>query len=121
MLSRVLVGIDGSAESAEAARQTAVLTEPRGRLTLLAAYDVAPAIVGGTGSRTPAYFDEDLQRERAENALERTRQALAGRAEPVEKLTRGNAWEQLLHEIASEQHTLVARLARTATAASAAS
>lgn len=58
--SRVLVGVDRSAESREAARQAAILTEVDGRLTLLAVYDVAPAIVGGTG--TPAYFDEDWVR-----------------------------------------------------------
>jgi nucleotide-binding universal stress UspA family protein len=105
---RVLVGIDASPESREAARQAAVLTDPDGRLTLLAAYDVAPAIVGGTGSGTPAYFDEDMQRESAKDALERAREALAGLAEPVGKLARGNAWEELIGEIAREQHTLVA-------------
>ena len=55
----MLVGVDGSAESRDAARQAAILTEPQGALTLLAVYDVAPAIVGGTGSGTPDYFDED--------------------------------------------------------------
>ena len=106
--SRVFVGVDGSPESREAARQAATLTDPQGRLTLLAVYDVAPGIVGGTGSATPAYFDEDLQRELAEGALERTRQALAGLAEPVGKLTDGNAWDELIGEITREEHTLVA-------------
>ena len=106
--SHVLVGVDGSPESREAARQAAIVVEPDGRLTLLAVYDVAPAIVGGTGSRTPAYFDEGVQRDRAEDALERTRDALAGLAEPVGKLTRGNASDELVREIEREQHTLVA-------------
>lgn len=106
--SRVLVGVDGSPEARDAAGQAATLTDGRGRLTLLAVYNVAPAIVGGTGSETPAYFDEDVQRERAKDALERTRRALAVVAEPVEKVTRGNAWDELIGEIAREEHTLVA-------------
>jgi nucleotide-binding universal stress UspA family protein len=106
--SRVLVGVDPSAESREAARQAAILTEPGGSVTLLATYDVAPGIVGGTGSRTPPHFDEDLQRERAEDALARAREALTGLAEPARKLTRGNARDELLREIDREQPTLVA-------------
>jgi nucleotide-binding universal stress UspA family protein len=106
--SRILVGVDGSPESREAARQAAILAELGGRLTLFAVYDIAPAIVGATGSRTPTYFDEDLQRKSAEDALKRTHQALAGLAEPVGKLVRGNAWDELSREITREQHTLVA-------------
>jgi nucleotide-binding universal stress UspA family protein len=106
--SRVLVGVDPSAESREAARQAAILTEPDGSVTLLAAYDVAPGIVGGTGTRTPPHFDEDLQRERAEDALARAREALTGLAEPAGKLARGNARDELLREIAREEPTLVA-------------
>jgi nucleotide-binding universal stress UspA family protein len=105
---RVLVGVDPSGESREAARQAAILAEPGGSVTLLAAYDVAPGIVGGTGTRTPPYFDEDLQRQHAEDALARTREAVAGLAAPAGKVARGNAREELLREIQSEGHTLVA-------------
>lgn len=106
--SRVLVGVDGSAESREAARQAATLTEGDDQLTLLAVYDIAPPIVGGTGSGTPPYFDEDLQRESAKDALERTRQVLTGLPEPVGKLVRGNAWDELIREIVRAEHTLIA-------------
>jgi nucleotide-binding universal stress UspA family protein len=104
----VLVGVDGSPESEEAARQAAALTEPGGTLTLLAVYDVAPAIVGGTGSETPAYFDEDVQRERAEAALESARRALPPAPKAVTKVVRGNAADELVRELTRERQTLVA-------------
>ena len=68
--SRILVGVDGSTESREAARQAAAIAE--GELTLLAAYDIAPAIVGGTGFYVPDYSDIDIQREAAQEGA-RTR------------------------------------------------
>ncbi|MGH3127910.1 MAG: hypothetical protein ACRDPX_08320, partial [Gaiellaceae bacterium] len=64
----VLVGIDGSPEAAEAARQASVLAE--GRLELLASYDIAAGLVGGTGISVPAYYDEEQLRLRAEKDLE---------------------------------------------------
>jgi hypothetical protein len=84
VFSRVLVGIDGSEESREAARQAAILVN--GELTLLAAYDVAPAI-GGTGAGVPAYLDEDLQRATATDALGRIREEIAV-ASPAGKIVR---------------------------------
>ena len=42
---RLVVGIDSSPESLEAARQAARLAE--GPVSLVAAYDLAPALVGG--------------------------------------------------------------------------
>jgi nucleotide-binding universal stress UspA family protein len=105
---RVLVGVDGSPESQEAARQAAVLTEPGGTLTLLAVYDIAPAIVGGTGSETPSYYDEDVQRERAEAALESARDAVPAGMKLVEKVVRGNAADELVRELSGERQTLVA-------------
>jgi nucleotide-binding universal stress UspA family protein len=44
--SRILVGIDRSAESIEAARQAAILREPGGSLTLLAAWMLPPPVIG---------------------------------------------------------------------------
>ena len=106
--SRVLVGVDPSSESREAARQAAILADPGGSVMLLAAYDVAPGIVGGTGSHPPPYFDEDLQRERAEEGLARAREALTGLTEVAGKVARGNARDELLREIQREGHALVA-------------
>jgi nucleotide-binding universal stress UspA family protein len=103
VLSRVLVGIDGSEESREAARQAAILVD--GELTLLASYDVAPAI-GGTGAGVPAYLDEDLQRDGATKALERAREDVA-LASPTGKFVRGRPADALISEVEREQDTLL--------------
>ena len=103
VFSRVLVGIDGSEESREAARQAAILVD--GELTLLAAYDVAPAI-GGTGTGVPAYLDEGLQRAAATDALGRAREDVAG-ASPAGKIVRGRAADALISEVEREQDTLL--------------
>jgi nucleotide-binding universal stress UspA family protein len=103
VFSRVLVGIDGSEQSHEAARQAAVLVE--GELTLLAAYDVAPAI-GGTGTHVPAYMDEDLQRKAATASLRRARNDVAA-ASPTGKIVRGRAADALISEVEREQDTLL--------------
>jgi nucleotide-binding universal stress UspA family protein len=101
----VLVGIDDSPESLEAARQAVALA--RGPITLLAAYDVTDAVVGGAMPPAPVYLDEGPIREKAEEVLERARQELIP-VEPVTKIARGRAWQLLLDEIAAENHTLVA-------------
>jgi nucleotide-binding universal stress UspA family protein len=101
---RVLVGVDGSAESGEAVRQAAALAE--GPLTLLAVYDVAPRIVGATGASVPVYFDEDQQRQQAEDALERARR-LAEPVEPAGKIVRGMSWAELIREIERDESNLV--------------
>jgi nucleotide-binding universal stress UspA family protein len=104
VFGRVLVGIDGSGESREAARQAALLVD--GDLTLLASYDVAPAIVGGTGTHVPAYMDEDLQREAATGSLRRARNGVAT-ASPTGKVVRGRAATALIAEAEREQDTLL--------------
>jgi nucleotide-binding universal stress UspA family protein len=103
VFSRVLVGIDGSEESREAARQAAILVD--GELTLLASYDVAPAI-GGTGAGVPAYLDEDLQRDAATEGLERAREDVE-LASPTGKIVRGRPANALRSEVEREQDTLL--------------
>ena len=80
VFSRVLVGIDGSEESREAARQAATVTD--GELTLLSVYDIASALVGGTGFGVPAYWDEDVQRTSAEDALRHAREDVEAATPP---------------------------------------
>jgi nucleotide-binding universal stress UspA family protein len=99
---RVLVGIDGSEESREAARQAARLVD--GELTFLVAYDVAPAIVGGTGYLVPSYSDIDLQRAGAKKAIGRARDDAAA-ASSLGKVVRGRAATALLSEAKRERHT----------------
>jgi nucleotide-binding universal stress UspA family protein len=108
VFSRVLVGIDGSAESREAARQAALLLDEGGRLTLLAAYDIAPALVAGTAPGVPAYLDEDAQRKAAEEVLRAVRGDLQDRFSPAAKVVRGRSWEELLGEAERGRHTLIA-------------
>lgn len=59
VFSRVLVGIDGSAESLDAAAQSARLLDPAGELTLFGVYHVEPTLVGGVGGGAPVYLDEE--------------------------------------------------------------
>ena len=104
IFSRILVGIDESSESLEAARQAAILAT--GPVTLLAAYDLTRALVGGVMPPGPVHYDEAPFRELAEEALEAARQEL-GAGEPVGKIGRGRSWEVLLEEIDRERNSLI--------------
>jgi nucleotide-binding universal stress UspA family protein len=105
VFNRVLVGVDGSEEGREAARQAATLAE--GHLTLLAVYDIASALVGGTGFGVPVYYDEDIQRDSAKAVLQQARQDVKA-ANATGKVVRGVAWEALIHEAERAQDTLIA-------------
>jgi nucleotide-binding universal stress UspA family protein len=104
IFGRLLVGIDGSPESVEAARQAATLAQ--GPVTLLAAYDLVAGLVGGVGPATPAMVDEAALRATAEERLELARDAFGGTA--TLKLGEGRPWDLLLHEIDRAGATLVA-------------
>jgi nucleotide-binding universal stress UspA family protein len=106
--SRVLVGIDGSPESVEAARQAARLTEDQGELTLLAAYDIASALFGGTGVAVPAYLDEEFQRTSAEDVVRAAKEEIADVFSPATKIVRGTSWAELLREAEGAEDTLIA-------------
>jgi nucleotide-binding universal stress UspA family protein len=105
IFSRVLVGIDDSPESVEAARQAATLAN--GPITLLAAYDLTDALAGGGMPPAPVYLDEEPVRERAEESLARATREVAS-VEPVRKVGAGRPWEVLLDEIERGHATLVA-------------
>ena len=104
---RVLVGIDGSQQALEAARQAAILEDVDGELTLFAAWDIAHGL-GGTGTRVPYYYDEDFQRTSAERSLGAANDYVAPYAAAVAKLVRGAPVRELLTEIDRCEDTLVA-------------
>jgi nucleotide-binding universal stress UspA family protein len=104
IFSRVLVGIDDSPESLEAARQASILAA--NPVTLLAAYDFAHAVVGGGMPPAPVYLNQGPVREQTEAALERARGLLG--STNATKVARGRAWELLLDEIVRAGDTLVA-------------
>lgn len=108
IFTRIVVGIDGSQQSLEAARQAALLQDVDGRLTLFSAWNIAPTIIGGTGAEIPYYFDEDLQRTTAEKALLAARDYVAPYTAATAKLVRGTPAPGLLEEIERDEDTLVA-------------
>ena len=103
--SRVLVGVDGSDEAIEAAKQAAVVAE--GPIRLVAAYKIAPLVIGTTGTGTAAYLDEDLQHRSALEVLKRTRQALAEGDDVAGKIVRDCPWDALVEEMKRSRDTLV--------------
>jgi nucleotide-binding universal stress UspA family protein len=108
VFSRIVVGIDGSQQALEAARQAALLQEVDGQLTLLAAWDILPVIGGGPATVTRYDFVEALQRTTAEKALFAARDYIAPYTAANGKLVRGTPESQLLEEIERDEDTLVA-------------
>jgi nucleotide-binding universal stress UspA family protein len=108
VFQRVLVGVDGSPEGREAARQAALLLEPEGELTLLSAWEVAPAVASTTGFGVPTFQDEDALRKAAEDALESAAGEIRERIAGETKLVRGTSYGALLEEAERGAATLIA-------------
>jgi len=105
--TRIVVGVDGSAESVEAARQAEQVAAPGAELELLAAYSVAAPIVGANIGSVPLYFDGETQREAATRSTGAAAKALR-RADLVRTLARGPAGDVLLEAAGSDRRTLLA-------------
>jgi nucleotide-binding universal stress UspA family protein len=106
--ARVLVGIDGSPESAEAARQAAVLADD-GPLTLLSAYDLVPPVVSGLGLHVPPVCDAVELQDAALTRVEHARDELGDTVPECRcRITCGRASSRLIEEVLRRQHTLVA-------------
>ncbi|HEY6960385.1 MAG TPA: universal stress protein [Gaiellaceae bacterium] len=107
VFSRILVGIDGSQQALEAARQAALLEDVHGELSLLSTWDIAPTIIGGTGTHIPYYYDEELQRRVAERNLAAASEHVRPYARTTATLVRGTPVSELLQAIDRDQRTLV--------------
>jgi nucleotide-binding universal stress UspA family protein len=104
---RVVVGIDGSRESVEAARQGRRLAAAGAEIELVSAYQLAPPIVGPAGGGAPPYDDEDVQREVAVRAVGAAVDELdAGEASTM--VAYGAAWDVLLSAVGDEPDALLA-------------
>src|SRR5207244_927508 len=108
LFQRILVGIDRSPESIEAARQGARLLDRGGTLTLLAIQSLAPPVGGLDGALAPAYVDADAEWLFVRETLAEARAALEPSIEPVAKIARGSAGNELLAEASDGGHTLLA-------------
>ena len=105
IFSRILVGIDGSPESFDAARQAALLKAPGGAITCLAAWNLEPPLVTPMTAMPPRDADERSARSFAEETV-RSAQAYVPSAET--RIVHGFAGHALLDAIPHDGSTLVA-------------
>ena len=106
LFRKVVVGVDPSAESVEAARQAAILAGAEGEVVLVAVWTQPPPIIGGVGAPATYQPEGDAERAAAEDAIEAARTALSPR-EITAVVVCGTAWERLLHVAADEKATAV--------------
>lgn len=106
VFERILVGVDGSPEGLQAARQAALLLEPGGRLDLVAAWSLELPVAAPLTLVGPAADDDaEAARTTAAAALREAEQAVAASSATVVK---GFAAHALLEEIGRSEATLVA-------------
>ncbi len=103
----VLVGIDGSGEALEAARQAARLAGPEGTVKLLAAWDLAVPLAQPYGSADIA-IQEELPHTRASRWLREAEAHLSPSANVEVKAARGPAWQALISTAQAEEYDLIA-------------
>ena len=101
VFDRVLVGVDSSGASIEAARQAAVLAEHYGRLRLLGVHP-PPARIGGEST-----FDTDALAQGAEEAVANALAAINAPAATSGDVARGFTWSTLIAEAVKDGSTLI--------------
>jgi nucleotide-binding universal stress UspA family protein len=104
---RVLVGVDGSAEALEAARQAAWLHDPTTELMLLSAWTLPPPLVSA-GMTIPWEADARVAQQRAQEAAARAQLHIVQLAAADVKVERGFGWDALIREAWRGQYTLIA-------------
>jgi nucleotide-binding universal stress UspA family protein len=104
VFGRVLVGIDSSDASLEAARQAAVLTENDGTLTLLGVY-LPPPVTEFERAYMP---DPDEERRKSEAAVAAAVKAIGSLIMPGTRVACGFPWHELIEELDARHSTLVA-------------
>ena len=107
LFKRILVGVDHSPESIEAARQAAILIEPLGTMTLLSAWTMPPPGVAAFGTTVGGDAVANAYREAAVVAVATAEAAIPEFATPFTKVARDLAWKALLREIEREGDSLV--------------
>jgi nucleotide-binding universal stress UspA family protein len=105
IFSRVLVGVDGSPESLDAARQAALLKAPGGTIICLGAWNLEPPLVTPMAAAAPRDADELTARTYAEETV-RSAQAYVPSAET--RVVHGFPGHALLDSIVHDGATLVA-------------
>lgn len=113
VFERVVCGVDGSPESLEAVRQATVLTEPDGRLVLVAVVDAERAIrfqLAPTAwhAARRALDEVEALDEAAARALERAHEEAAGPADVTTREVGGRPATSLVETTRLEQATLLA-------------
>ena len=91
---RVVVGIDGSRESYEAARQALRLADDDASADLVTAYAPFVPLMGLTGAVAPTYLDEERLRAAAEETVDHALAVVDGRAHGYARP--GVPWDALI-------------------------
>jgi nucleotide-binding universal stress UspA family protein len=107
VFTRVIAGVDGSAEAVEAARQASILADGRD-LTLLAAWNLEPPAVVAPGGYVGYVEDEETARQHAGQAVETAAEAMDATEKVRRTILQGIPWQAILDECTRRGSTLLA-------------